>query len=466
MDPCTTEPADRGRQGQGGSVRPLLCRLAIVLAVVLHLIVTYSIARQPLHGSSLQPADRSLIWPLHNDTVHRVGPGADLFAVYHAGQALREGISPYSTEPDRRTPYFYPFRYLPLVAQTLGLFLTLFSPRLAYWIWMLVLEAALGLFLYVLLRRAQSPGWRTAAACLLLLSSPYFLELQMGQFTFLTTVLLGTALLLGESPTPRAQERRARIAGASAYTGAVLLKVVPAVTAPALVRQRRYWPHLAAALGIGLAAALPYFALHPADLQAFLTNFAAQGGGLDSGNYGLTYLLYRIAHDLPIPWMVDGWPLLQLGWRMFLLGVTALMALFSPGRRVIAGAGALLLAHFLSYLHVWEHHMSGVLVVGLLLLWEITENSAVPWRRPWRILLVAALLLLALPTPFALLDQAKDPAVLDPGTGWPAWARYALLLPKVLPTIVLYGVSMRLLLEADPSPEGNNAPGASMTTGS
>ncbi|MBC8425959.1 hypothetical protein H8E07_17745, partial [bacterium] len=68
----------------------------------LHGYVVLDIAGQPLPVNGRTDAERSVVFPLHNDTVHRVGPGADLFVVYHAGRCLAAGRSPYLDRPARR----------------------------------------------------------------------------------------------------------------------------------------------------------------------------------------------------------------------------------------------------------------------------------------------------------------------------------------------------------------------------
>jgi len=78
----------------------------LLLLVMLHLGIVASVAFD----------ERPLIWPLHNDTIHRAGRGVDFYAVYHAAMNLRLGRGPYSDRPDGVTPYWYPFRYLPVVA--------------------------------------------------------------------------------------------------------------------------------------------------------------------------------------------------------------------------------------------------------------------------------------------------------------------------------------------------------------
>jgi hypothetical protein len=84
----------------------------------------------------------------------------------------------------------------------------------------------------------------------------------------------------------------------------------------------------------------------------------------------------------------------------------------------------MLLAHFLTYHHVWEHHYSGVLVLVLLGLGRVGPT-------PW---LSIPAVLLALPTPFVLLDTSLDPAVADPSTSWSWWGRALLPACKVVPT--------------------------------
>lgn len=441
--------------------RTILNCILLAAALCAHLGIVYTIARQPLDVNNQDQPVRSIIWPLYNDTVHRRGPGADLFAVYHAGHALAQRLSPYgSVESPQRTPYFYPFRYLPIVGQSLGRFLALFSPRVAYWLWVALLEVFLGLIVIALRGRFHDWRLRCFSACLLLLSSPYFLELHLGQFTFLTLVLLSLGLLIQEHPRGRLVGLRAKLLGALAYSGALLLKFFPIVTGAALIRHRRYLLGLGLAI-LMLALAIPYFVTHPNDLNIFYAkNLANQAGGMDSGNYGLVYLVYLLVHDLKAGWMIEHWMELTSWWRLGTLGLTALVVFLSREDRVILGTGALIFAHFVGYSQVWEHHMSGAIVVGLLMLMSLSTRDEQHGRSIVPALLILSLLLLALPTPFALLDQAKDPSIWDPAANWPAYARYLLVLPKVIPTVAIYLGALVLLCRA-----GLALPGLSGSTG-
>jgi hypothetical protein len=114
------------------------------------------------------------------------------------------------------------------------------------------------------------------------------------------------------------------------------------------------------------------------------------------------------------------------------LAVTALLVICSRSHSVITGVSALLLAHFLTYPHVWEHHMSGVCVVGAMLLTVPNRN------RTSTGVVVFSLCLLALPTPFVFFDVGKDPTVWDPSGQWPEFVSYLLAPSKALPCVLLY----------------------------
>ena len=52
----------------------------LLLLITLHLGIVASVAFD----------ERPVIWPLHNDTIHRAGRGADFYAVYHAAMNLQK----------------------------------------------------------------------------------------------------------------------------------------------------------------------------------------------------------------------------------------------------------------------------------------------------------------------------------------------------------------------------------------
>ena len=439
------------------SRRAWLLLAPVLAAGAVHLYVVWTIAAQPLGIQRRPPSQRSAIWNLHNDTVHRKGPGADTFAVYHAGVALQQDLDPYGPhENPQRTPYFFPFRYLPVVAQTLGAALSTLSPRAAYLLWLVILEATLCWLIVALVRHSGDRRLSVFSTCILLLSSPYFLELHMGQFTFVTLALVTIAVLLYERPTGRGST----LGGIACYTGAVLLKIFPLVAAPALLRGVPQRLSLAVAAAAVVAVSAIYFLAHPYDWGIFYhANLATPVGGMDAGNFGLVYLMYRFVDDVRPALLVENWAAFLTGWRLAILSASAVVVWLSREDRVALGVATMLLAHFVSYPHVWEHHMSGVIVIGLLALRAVWPDRTRASRIA-RAVLIAALVLLAVPTPFALFDVDKDPAVWDPSAAWPGWQRYVLVLSKAVPTLTLFCICIFLTRGAGwrrPRPAGGGA---------
>jgi hypothetical protein len=451
--PRSPAPNARVSSAERREVTPPLLWLLAAPVVVLHFLLVISVARQPLGVNDVRGAYRSPIWAMHNDTIHRIGPGADFFAVYHAGRALRADLDPYTdVEEPRVTPYWFPYRYLPVVGQTIGWLATLFAPRTAYLLWIAVLETSLWLLAFLLLRACAALWLRVLSLGALLLSSPYFLELHMGQFTFITCVLVAVAMLL---LSRRHAAWGTRAAGAIAYASATLLKVFPVVCAPALVRHRRYLPALGLSAFLLLGTGLPYFIAHPAQWQAFSAmNLSQPRGTMSGGNFGFLYLVRLLTSDIGPGWQEEQWVSFTTTWRMLLLGGTALAVLLSRSSDATVGTAAMMLAHFVTYADVWEHHASGIIVIGLLLLWALDqrEGDAPAGRRGAFISAGAAVVLLALPTPFALLDVAKDVSVWDVSRDWSNAASASVVVCKALPAAVLLAVALREVLRGGLGP--------------
>ncbi|MHB8419040.1 MAG: glycosyltransferase 87 family protein [Myxococcales bacterium] len=411
-------------------------RAALAVAAAVHLILVVSIARQPFDVNFAHPEARSLIWRVHSATIHRAGPAADFLVMYQVGRQLEAGHSPYGySAPVAGVPYYYPFRYLPIVAETLGRALTVFRPRTGWLLWIGLLEAVLAAVAVVLARAAPSPTLRWAGPCLLLLSSPYFLELHMGQFSFLTAALFVTALL-AISGQGRVREG---VAWAS-YAASALLKVVPIVALPALVRDRRGRRCAAVAVILMVGLSLPLFWAHPDWWRDFAeTNLnGGRMAGLDNDNHGFMKVVFLIGQDVGLAWNPARWGLAIRAAQALFLGAASLLA-FLAGDAFLIGGTALYLGFTLSYSAVWEHHMSGILVVGLALLWGLAGDAA---SSASRALAWGALVVLALPTPFFFFDRHPDPRVWDPSGPWPHYALYLMPLSKAGPVLVLYGVAL------------------------
>jgi hypothetical protein len=395
----------------------ILTGVALIVLVSVHVSIAGSILLSP----------RPIIWPLHNDTIHRIGPGADFYAVYHGGVNIRRGVSPYESDYDGRTPFSYPYRYLPAVALGAQV-LTLLPPRVAYFLWIGLLEALLGFLIFTLYKRVENKSLWLFLTALLLLNSPYFLEIYTGQSTFAAVTLTALAVM-GSG-------------GVVMYSLAVLLKVFPLVTLPALVKERRYWPQAMTAVALVLLTSVVYFSIYPRDLKAFLGANVASPFGHDSGNFGLLRLIDLVVFDLHVSPLIAHWNVLITVFSLLVLSAVTLIVWLSKSRDMVLGACALLLAHFVTYQHVWEHHMSGVVVIGCLLMTIKGE------MRRWNPIVLTCLLLLALPTPYVLFDTARDSSIWDPAGSWPHYASYLVILPKVIPTLGLFVLCLTKLLQA------------------
>ncbi|WP_133510761.1 hypothetical protein [Candidatus Thiosymbion oneisti] len=394
-----------------GSLRnPTCIRIILAILAAVHVAIV----------SSILVEDRSVIWPLHHDTIYCYGRGADFYAVYHAGVNTRRGMNPYIPNNDGVTPYHYPFRYLPIVALAAQA-LTYLTPNTAYLLWILLLEGLLVLLLFIVWRSISDPGYRLATVALLLVNSPYFLELHMGQFTFAAVALCYLGLVLP--------------AGSLLFTLSVLLKPLSLAVLPAIARERRYWFTCLFAIACLLLVSVPYFIHHPGQGIGFVKTNFLPGVRLHTGNCGLVYLMELLAIDGDIALLHQHWGLMHV-FRFLVLATTALLVFHSRASRVGVGVSALLLAHFLTYQDVWEHHMTGVCVVAAVLM-TVPDCTRLRY-----VAVLFCLLLLALPTPFGLVDIVKDPSMFDPKGQWPRYAFYIIALPKVLPTLALYAIAM------------------------
>ena len=401
----------------------------MALAVLIHLGIVISVAKQPLHVNAF-PEQRSLIWSFHHDTIHRAGPGSDFFAIFHAAVKQARGESPYDNhEVPHVTPEFYPFRYLPIVAQTLGRAATMFDGRTAYVIWCVLLEILLAGTLFVLWKILPDWRWRIGLSTALLLSSPYFLEVHIGQFTFATCALLAIGLALLDRT-----EKGYSIGGTAAFAGAVLLKVFPAAAGAALIRRKKGLYAVLVAGGLVLLTALPYFLAYPDEWKAFAkVNFGDTGTeGFHGGNYGFLYMVFLAMG----PRGAHGFLVFAKYWQLIVLGISAAWILWRKPT-ILTGGLTLACAHMISYKHVWEHHASGAVVLGVFLLVRLHEDRA--WIGRW--IALGCVILLALPTPFRLIDSL-DPNVYDPTPSWSPFWRFVLPACKGLPVFVLWVLGM------------------------
>ncbi len=418
---------------QHGAIRFSAIVVAIGLAVTLHIAVVSSILAQPITVEA-----RSVIAPLYNDALYRLGPGADLFAVYRAGNHRNHGYpanASFTVPGD--PPYAFIYRYGALVADTVGRVLALVHPKLAFIGWGLLLETALFAFLSVFVASVVDSRTRLHGSLLLILSTPYFLEVHMGQFTFLTSVIACVALLLYE----RSQRPAARWAASLLLASSMILKFFPFSTLPALLKHRTA---LLVSLGTLLAIILfNVVSMRQNPLQeGFLSaNLTVFNTALQTGNFGFFYTMTSVGIEWGKVWSREELRALCYAWQFVVLGGVAVLAFRAPADRMVLGASTLMAAFFVVYQDVWEHHYSGIIPLGLLILRGLAREphvSPIAWVAGW-----LALVLIALPTPFAVFDSG------DPTWGnWPSYQRWLLPLSKSGPLIVLVLTGVQALFSS------------------
>jgi glycosyl transferase family 87 len=412
----------------------LALRVVTGVLVCVHIVLVLQVVRQQPRAGARR---HSLAARFFHDVAFTRGPGADFFALYHAGVSARRGLSVFEAgENPAVTPYYYPYRYLPFTAATIGKLAAILPPATAWKAWLLAIELVL-LALVVAIRGACSRvTLRLAATAILLLSAPYWLELYLGQFTFVATALTCLAVLrlgaLVDTTVPTLL-----------LTTGGLLKVFPLVVLPALLRSRP--ARVAAVVTVAVVAGvnLPLFFSESGSVDAFWSkNFIGEPVGLDAGNHGLLYVAYLLGEMVWGAWHLPTWGAVTILWRVATLGATTAIVLRARAARVETASALLLIAHFVSYFQVWEHHMSGAIVAGMLLCIGL-ERSGATHMIPMALVGTAAL---ALPTPFALFGP--DPS------GWSLLQRLAPPLSKAIPLVLLYGVGVAAMRSV---PRGKSA---------
>lgn len=332
--------------------------------------------------------------PLFEDTQHRFGPAADFFSIYAAGVKARHGESVYTVGGHvEQVPYAYAFRYVPLVAYTLGAALSLLPALSAYGLWLVLCELALLRNIRLTWERAPDRRTGLLAAALWLLFSPYFLELYVGQFTFLTASLTFWAYLAWQDAALGKRPRAgAWWGGDLPWAGAVCLKMMPLLYLPvALLRGR--WKAPMAALALLAASSGLYFARFPHDWAVFVAANADAKPTWHAGNQGLMALLYAAAGERLTPYLqLRAGALVLVGLALLWLTARALRSVrWAPGGGAVAvarrerdllllyaGASA---AYCLAYKDVWEHHY--VLLLPPLVLLALRRESAWLWVPPF-----------------------------------------------------------------------------------
>ncbi len=239
---------------------------------------------------------------LFNDSMHRFGPGADFFSIYAAGVKARHGQSLYTIAADG-VPYAYAFRYAPIVAYTLGTVLSLLPAVSAYAVWIIVCEWALMRNIRLTLEHAPDKATGYLAASMWLLFSPFYLELYIGQFTFVTASLVFWSYLAWQPRPPATSPSRLSAWWGDGLFGlSVWLKLMPVLFLPLALFRGRWKSALGAAAVLFLSSWL-YFSHRPAGWMLFRLLNTMPLPTWHAGNQGLMALAYSVLNEQAAPFL-------------------------------------------------------------------------------------------------------------------------------------------------------------------
>ncbi|MBI2501676.1 MAG: DUF2029 domain-containing protein [Candidatus Latescibacteria bacterium] len=357
---------------------------------------------------------------LFNDSSH-TEQGYDFQVYYLAGKAVLAGQDAYGVQGA------FGFRYLPAFAHTVARSFALLPPLTGYLVYLVASELILAADVWLTWKWAPEGTGRSLAVCMWLVPTPLYLELYMGQVSLWAASLLFFLFYALD----RGQSR----AAALAWSAAVLVKPNALLLLPAFARQRLLLPLALCGLAVACTS-LPHFLLYPGSWGTFLdANLGAQqveGALTHAGNLGLWGMLVSLCAK------TAGLSLAQLGSLADLPLWGRVVVVLGPGTVLLATLVATLRASnpdrllpftlwlsafFLIYKDVWEHHYVFLLPV-LVILYLRTPS-------PW---LLAAFVLVALPTPLVFLDLY--PGVkgnIDPERSWSVWTSLLYRSPKLVP---------------------------------
>jgi hypothetical protein len=337
-------------------------------------------------------------------------PGGDFFQLYQSGIDIRRGTSIYAnySEEDRRAiaasadvplPLHPPNRYPPGFAYTFGFLLSLMKPWTAFFFWVVLHEIVLVVCIVLSRKLADGSAVRfRMAAAMWLGFLPWYLELYMGQTTF---IIMAATFVLAAYLDDRAGAFHA----GTWWTVSLITKPISLLFAPVLIRKRRLGM-LVTGLSIALGSAAVYFLKRPQDARLFLKWMSGEEMVLSLGNYCFQALLYRFHLSDTITLMI------ALGFVFTALYMTFQNAAIHSTRLIVLWV----CVYFLSYTHVWEHHL--VLFLPAVIL---------PWLYSGKRLYVIIWLLAALPSPFYLFNNHWN------------WTRELLYLSSAaLPVLLLF----------------------------
>jgi hypothetical protein len=381
----------------------------------------------------------SLFWGYFDTLVH--GPdvhlqAVDFFSIYEGGARALRNETLYCQGwvcPSVETPYSVAYRYVPMFAYLFAVPANLLPPWNAYWAWIAFNELLLLANAYVTWRVAGRGPWAVVAAAMWFVFTPFYFHQYVGQFS----MLMATAGLWVAIGFLREREAIA----APPWLVSIVTKSYSAVLAPVFLRYG-WWRSLAGAATL-VALNLLYFAFKPSDwdgfykvnVSSFYSETADRITRFHPGDLGAislvrnSYLAFDTgATDVPTAVAV------LVAFAVVAYSVQATFLISKADPLVLIGIWTCV--PFL-VLGAWEFDY--LLMLPVLALMVATR----PAMRP---VALVVFVLLALPTPYWLLNNVFNSEPIPGATGrefsqeyWPAWGIIWYHACKAVPVIFLWG---------------------------
>lgn len=391
------------------------------------------------------------------DNTHSLPQGIDFFSVYEAGNNVLQYRSVYHFDQSDTsvTPHHNPFRYLPIVAYAVAVPLNALSAWPAYWGWVALNELLLVMCVWLTWRAAGRGPWGLVAASMWLAFTPYYVELYLGQFSFLMAALL----LLAGLGLARGRELLAGVP----WAVSVVTKSTSALLLPVFARVGWWRPVVFA--GALVVANAPYYVGRVRDLHYFLWLNLGQvfGGGLgffdyearpgemrfvldpdqrflqfSSGEHGLL-ALFRNSY-LALDSSATGLPGAVTAAIVALAVSAGLVVTFLSRKPDALALFCLWSATFYLIYTAWEHHYV-MLLPALTLLVALRPAS-----RP---VALGVFALIALPSPYWLMNALSGASL--PADGLPSiqesWSVWQVVVHHAVKPFAVAGLWVHLVIQ-------------------
>lgn len=392
----------------GGRIREWMSWSFLTITIVIHLVFITSLWTGMLNS-------------FFHDTRYITAQGIDFFAFYQAGNNVLNGLDYYAVPDPLAVPYMFPYRYLPYFAHTFGVILNLASPIIAYWIWVGILIVCVWLAAMrtrSVSKALQLQDWEGRIAMgMWFVFSPIYIELYLGQVTFMAAILMFFALT-----TPSlVKGQKGNWTMTTFWTLGSLTKLIPFFIAPVLIGAGRIRSVFVAVI----VFVIGIFAV-PAGLESLQFFFAFNSPQLFYvnpylGNHSLKMLLYYLLGE-PGP---DFTVITGLILGIFLM-ISVATTIYS--RDVWVCAGLFSLVFFFIMFDIWEHHYTFLLPL-LVLAWIRGRPED---KSRWVPLILV--LLMSLPM-FPIIEFLSG---VNPLTWSPLWL-IVYHSSKVIPALIFYG---------------------------